>query len=249
MIYRETTVFGKHHTRRPLCLDPIIQTMFSMLLKTFQNGIIASENILISFQCKKWWIRWRFWWACILVFLFDPMIQNIILPQIGLPQEEYSKHAIQGDHCVWETPYRETIVFQSHDPKYYATSDWLAPGKILKTCHSGRPLCLGNAIQGDHCIPIPWSKILYYLRLACPRTNIYNMPYRETTVFGKRHTGRPLYSDPMIQNIILPQIGLPQEKYFKHAIQGDHCGWETPYRETTVFRRRPWETTEDHSKK
>ena len=61
------------------------------------------------------------------------------------------------------------------------------------------------------------------------------MPYRETTVFGKRHTGRPLCSDPMIQNIILPQIGLPQDKYLKHATQRDHCVWETPYRETTVF--------------
>ena len=40
-------------------------------------------------------------------------------------------------------------------------------------------------------------------------------PYRETTVFGKRHTGRPLCSDPMIQNIILPQIGLPQETFPK----------------------------------
>ena len=32
---------------------------------------------------------------------FDPMIQNIILPQIG---------AMQGDHCVLETPYMETTV-------------------------------------------------------------------------------------------------------------------------------------------
>ena len=54
------------------------------------------------------------------------------------------------------------------------------------------------------------------------------MPYRETTVFGKRHTGIPLCSDPMIQNIIRPQIGLPQDKYFKHAIQVGHeqnCAW------------------------
>ena len=67
---RETTVFGKHHTGRPLCSDP--------------------------------------------------MIQLIILPQIGLPQDKYFKHAIQGDHCVWETPYRETTVFNglgnAHDP-------------------------------------------------------------------------------------------------------------------------------------
>ena len=51
----------------------------------------------------------------------------------------------------WETPYRETTVFESHDPKYYTTSDWLAPGKKLQTFHTGRQLCLGNAMQGDHC--------------------------------------------------------------------------------------------------
>ena len=274
MTYRETTAFGKHHTGRPLCLDPMIQTMFSMLLKTFP------EHILIRFQSKKWWIPWRFWWACIMLFCLipwstilyylrlacpgknisnmpyrkttvlgkhhtgwplcdcvpipmskllyylrlvcpgknienmpyrettvfgkrhtgrplysDPMIQNIILPQIGLPQDKYLRNAIQGDHCVWETPYRDTTVCRSHDQKYYTTSDWLAPEKHNE-----------------------------------------NMPYRETTVFGKRHTGRPTYSDPMIKHIILHQIGLPQEIYFKHAIQGDHCVWETTYRETTVCR-------------
>ena len=57
----------------------------------------------------------------------------------------------------------------------------------------------------------------------------------EPTVFWKRHVGKPLYLGPMIQHIILHQIGLPQEKSFKHAIQGDHCVLETPYRETTVF--------------
>ena len=60
------------------------------------------------------------------VVLFDPMIFNIILPQIGLPQEKYFKHAIQGDNCVWEMQYRETTVFLPHDPKYYTSSDWLA---------------------------------------------------------------------------------------------------------------------------
>ena len=39
------------------------------------------------------------------------MIQNLILPQIGLPQDNFFKHAIQGDNCVWETLYREIIVF------------------------------------------------------------------------------------------------------------------------------------------
>ena len=59
--------------------------------------------------------------------IMNPMVQNIILPQIGLPQETFKK------------------------------------------CHTGGSLCLGNAIQGNHWVPIPWSKNLYYLRLACPR--------------------------------------------------------------------------------
>ena len=39
----------------------------------------------------------------------DPMIQNIILPQIGLAQDKIKNNARQGDHCVLETPYRECI--------------------------------------------------------------------------------------------------------------------------------------------
>ena len=60
-----------------------------------------------------------------------------------------------------------------------------------------------------------------------------NMPYREATVFGKRHTGKPMCSDPMIQHIILPQIGLSQKQIKKcntggqlclgNAIQGTNC--------------------------
>ena len=42
----------------------------------------------------------------------DPMIQNIILPHIGLAQEKQIKTKIH---------------------------------------HTGRPMCFGNAIQGDHC--------------------------------------------------------------------------------------------------
>ena len=40
----------------------------------------------------------------------------------------------------------------------------------------------------------------------------------------KRHTGNSLYSDPMIQNIILPQMHLHHENKIK-----------MPYRETTVY--------------
>ena len=50
------------------------------------------------------------------------------------------------------------------------------------------------------------------------------MPYREVTVCWKRHAGGPLCLDPMIQNIILLQIGLAQEK--------------KTYREATVLWNR-----------
>ena len=39
----------------------------------------------------------------------------------------------------------------------------------------------------------------------------------------------------MIQHIILPQIGLAQDKYFKTTIQGAHCMLETPYTGPTMF--------------
>ena len=42
--------------------------------------------------------------------------QQIILPQIGLAQNQIKNNAIQEDPCVLETPYRETTVFGSHDP-------------------------------------------------------------------------------------------------------------------------------------
>ena len=58
-------------------------------------------------------------------------------------------------------------------------------------------------------------------------------PYREATVFWKRHAGGPLCLDPMIQNNTLLQIGLAQEQ--NNAMQGGHCITETPYRETIVF--------------
>ena len=52
------------------------------------------------------------------------------------------------------------------------------------------------------------------------------MPYREPTVFWKRHVGNQLCFYHMIPNVILPQIGLAQEKQI------------TPYREPTMFWKR-----------
>ena len=63
----------------------------------------------------------------------DLMIEHIILPQIGFAQDKIKNNAIQGDHCVLETPYRETIVFGSHNQKDYAASDWLGPGQDPKS--------------------------------------------------------------------------------------------------------------------
>ena len=40
----------------------------------------------------------------------------------------------------------------------------LAQDDINITPHKGSPLCFGNATQGDPCIWIPCSNILYYLR-------------------------------------------------------------------------------------
>ena len=120
-----------------------------------------------------------------------PMIQNSILPQIGLAQENIKNKAIQKTNCVLETPYRGPIVFGSHDPKYHSTSDWLGPGK--------------------------------------------QMPYKEATVFWKRHTGNPVWLDPMIQYIILHQICLAHDRTRNNAIHGGHCIMETPYRETIEF--------------
>ena len=55
------------------------------------------------------------------------------------------------------------------------------------------------------------------------------------TVFWKRHTGKLLYLDPMVQHIILLQIGLAQDKIKNNAMQGGSCVFETPYWETIVF--------------
>ena len=73
--------------------------------------------------------------------VFYPMIQHIILPQIGLAQDKIKNNGIQGDHSVLETPYRETNVFGSHGPQYNATSDLFGPGETKN-----------SAIPGDHCI-------------------------------------------------------------------------------------------------
>ena len=107
-----------------------------------------------------------------------------------------------------------------------------------------------HAIQGANCV---WETA--YIETTVFRSNDpkyyttsdwlvqetnLKLPYREATVFGKRHTGNQLCTDPMIQNIILPQIGLSQ-KQIKNAIQGINCIWETTYMETTVF-------TDDHGR-
>ena len=105
-----------------------------------------------------------------------------------------------------------------------------------KSSHTGRALCFGNAVQGDHCVVIQWSKILYYLRLAWPRKNIKTItPYMEAIVFWKRHIGGQLCCDLMTQNLIIPQIGLAQDEITNNAVQGGICVLEMSYRGTIVF--------------
>ena len=41
----------------------------------------------------------------------DPMIKHIILPQVGSAQNKNKHNAIQGAHCVLETPDRGPTVF------------------------------------------------------------------------------------------------------------------------------------------
>ena len=120
------------------------------------------------------------------------------------------------------------------DPTY-TTSNLRAPGQKNQTCHTGGPLCLGNALQGDHCSD-PMIQNIILPQIGLPHKKYLKHAIQGDHCVWERHAGRPLCSDPMIQNIVLPQIGLPQEKYIKHAIQGDHCVWETPFKETTVFR-------------
>ena len=96
------------------------------------------------------------------------------------------------------------------------------------------PLCFWNAMQGTHCVWIPESKYYTTSDLLGPR-QIQIMQNKGPTVFWKRDTRNPLHLDRIIQNIILPQIGLAQNKIKNNAIQGDNCVLETSYRETIMF--------------
>ena len=84
-------------------------TMTSMWLKAFQNGIIASEHILVNFQCKSYEFR-EGTDDHALCFFLNPMIQNMMLHQIGVAQEKHKRYterqlycgnAIHGSRCVW----------------------------------------------------------------------------------------------------------------------------------------------------
>ena len=63
----------------------------------------------------------------------DPMIQNMMLPQIGLAKDKIINNTIQGANCILETLYKEPTVVGPHDPRYYTTSDLLDPTKIKIT--------------------------------------------------------------------------------------------------------------------
>ena len=100
MPYRETTVFCKRNTGRPLCFYSMVQ---NIILPKIAFG--PGTQKMPYRETTVFWKRHTGRPLC-----FDSMIQNIILPQIafgpGTP-----KNAIPGDHCVLESPYRETTVF------------------------------------------------------------------------------------------------------------------------------------------
>ena len=157
----------------------------------------------------------------------DPMIQNMKLPQIGLAQDVVlvaKKHAERPLCCMIQ----QSILLQI--------------GVAKKQ---------NNAIQSDRCV----------LETPCRETTVFGShdqkyettsdslnqgtnitPYRKTTVFWKRHTGIPLCLDPMIHNIILPQIGLAPEN---NAMQKGHRVLETPYREPFGSHDPTYNTTSD----
>ena len=101
---------------------------------------------------------------------------------------------------------------------------------------------VNNDIQGGNCIlETPYRERIvfgfhdptYYTTSDSLGPGKNGTSYREATVLWKRHTGRPLCVDPMIPNLILPQIGLLKKN--NNAIQEGTCILETPYRETIVF--------------
>ena len=169
-----------------------------------------------------------------------------------LAPETCKKHTIQGDHCVWETPYRESTVFRFHGSKllYYLR---LPLARKQKKSHTGRPLCFGNTIQGDHCVLIPWFKNIILPQIASGPGTPSAPPYRETTVFGKHHTGRPLCSDPMIKILYYLGLACPRKKktyresivFLGNTIQGDHCVL-IPWSKIMSFTRGLLETNVKH---
>ena len=125
---------------------------------------------------------------------WDSMFQNIVLPQIGLARKR-------------KTPYRKTAVFWKHHTRNPLCCDPMSHNIILLQIglaqdlllqnqnHTGGALYCGNTEQGTHCFVIPWSIILYYLRLAWPRKT-------------KRHTEGPLCCGNAIQGthcVLIPE--------------------------------------------
>ena len=120
------------------------------------------------------------------------MIQNMILPQIGLAQEQ---NAIQGAFCALVTPYSGPIVVGSHDPKYDTTTDWLGQEKNTNHATQGPTVFWKRHTRSRLCSD-PMIQILYYLRLARPKNKlksektiqgthcVLESPYRALIVFG-----------------------------------------------------------------
>ena len=182
----------------------------------------------------------------------DPMIQHIILPQIGLSQKQIKKchtgeqlclgNGRHVDHCVHGRP-RETTPKRQENHWFPFAPGWLKvpSSKPFQNHVKYYPRSMTfelflpdldqsilNALDGWVSIGATSNTMIQHIilpQICLPQEHISNMPYRETNVFGTHHTGRPLCSDPMIQNIILPQIGLAHDRIQTNAIQEDHCVW------------------------
>ena len=79
----------------------------------------------------------------------EPMIQNIILPQIGLAQEKNKNNIIQGAHlCFWKRHTGGPLCLDSMIKNMILPQIGFDQDKIKQKRHTGSALCFGNAIQG-----------------------------------------------------------------------------------------------------
>ena len=94
--------------------------------------------------------------------VWDPMIQNIILRQIGLAHDKIQNNAIQETNCVFETPYKGPSVFGSHEQNMILPQIGLAQDKIKKNTPYRKPSVLEMSYRETTVLLMQRSNILYY---------------------------------------------------------------------------------------